>query len=915
MRTFLTGILVLLFSSAHAQIVLSGTVKDTASRHPLGNAVVSLLQKKDTVLYRFTRTDDKGRYQLDHITPGSYVLLITYPRFADFAETIDVQESKELGTAALTLKAHLLENVVIRSAGAIRIKGDTTEFVADSFHVREGATVEELLKKLPGFRVNGKGEVVAQGQRVQKVLVDGEEFFGDDPTAATRNITAKAVDKVQLFDTKSEQQNLTGISSGAEGKTLNIKLKEDQKRGAFGKAEAGSDFRNYTDARLLYNRFVGRQKLSLYGTKSTTSTGSLSWEDQRRLGIERDMEYDELSGIYYSFYDGGEFDNWNFRGLPDAYTAGAQFTDKWNEEKQGVNGSYRYNQLSSANRESNYERNLLPGNLFDIRSNKNTVAMNRQHAANGKWDWKIDSLSSLKLTVNALNKHSDGSSESGTETVNRNTGQYAVNSGIRTNDATRRQLESQLQYKQLFVKKGRQLLGTFRYGITDDDQLGLFRSTTSYYTTATPDSVQVQDQEKRRQGNTATYGGKLSFSEPLGNRFTVVAEYSHNRNDAVSHRNTFEKGSNGKYEVRNLDLSNNFDMTAFANTGSLYTRYQYKTWRWAAGMGLSEILLDLKDQDRLTTNRYRFVNLTPQASVNFTPKPQSRIGFNYRGTTRQPTIDQLQPLRNNENPLTEHIGNPELKVGFNHALSLSFSSYKTLAERGIWISSSYNFTEDAITQASTVSPSGKRVFQPVNVNGNRNWAVWAEWNKGEGEKKFNHTMGLEASGGRNISLVNGLRNQTDYSTVEFNYGIRYELSDKYSLYLNPKIGYNASRSSLNPTSENNYWIYGGDAEGFVLLPGKVELRTEVEFDLRQRINAFDGNPNVVLWNANLSRKFFKDGSGKLSLVAYDLLDRNRGFERTFTSERIQEETFQRVSQYFLLKFEWSFNKMNTKPQP
>ncbi|HEX8313768.1 MAG TPA: carboxypeptidase-like regulatory domain-containing protein, partial [Flavisolibacter sp.] len=233
MRILIVSLLLLCSQILSAQTSsLKGVVKDTADRKSLPNAVVALIQKKDSSLYKFVRTEKDGSFQFAQVLPGSYRLLITYPKFADFTDDIEVKsEATDVGTIALTQRSQLLQAVIIKSAGAIRIKGDTTEFVADSFKVREGATVEELLKKLPGFQVNSKGEIVAQGQRVDKVLVDGEEFFGDDPTMATRNIGAKAVDKVQIFDTKSEQQQLTGQSNGQQGKTVNIKLKDDQKKG------------------------------------------------------------------------------------------------------------------------------------------------------------------------------------------------------------------------------------------------------------------------------------------------------------------------------------------------------------------------------------------------------------------------------------------------------------------------------------------------------------------------------------------------------------------------------------------------------------------------------------------------------------------------------------------------------------
>jgi hypothetical protein len=329
MRKCLYALLYFLFTSqvSFAQrATVSGNVADTAEQKKAANAVVLLSRKSDSTLVAFTRTDKNGTFQLFQIPMGTYQLLVTFPKFADFTDEINVKDPvQDLGTIALTSKSTLLKEVIVRSGSAIRIKGDTTEFTADSFIVKEGATVEDLLKKLPGFQVNSKGEVTAQGKRVEKVLVDGEEFFGDDPTMATQNLGAKAVDKVQLFDSKSDQQQLTGINSGTEGKTLNIKLKENSKKGAFGKLNAGSDFNNYYDAKALYNRFKGKKKISLYGTNSNISTGSLNWDDRQKLGIEDDFEYDEISGFYYSFGEEDDFNNWSLRGLPRSYTAGGLF--------------------------------------------------------------------------------------------------------------------------------------------------------------------------------------------------------------------------------------------------------------------------------------------------------------------------------------------------------------------------------------------------------------------------------------------------------------------------------------------------------------------------------------------------------------------------------------------------------------
>ncbi|MES2880508.1 MAG: outer membrane beta-barrel protein, partial [Bacteroidota bacterium] len=860
---------------------------------------------------QFTRSDKLGAFVFTNLNPGTYIMLVTYPKFTDLADEIVVKENEnDLGIIALTEKTKLLEAVVIKSAGAVRIKGDTTEFVADSFKVRDGATVEELLKKLPGFQVNSKGEITAQGQRVQKVLVDGEEFFGDDPTMATKNLGAKAVDKVQVFDNKSEQQNLTGISTGAEGKTVNIKLKEESKKGSFGKAEAGTNFDNIVDARLLYNNFKGKKKFSVYGTKSNTSTGSLNWEDRRKLGMENDFEYDELSGYYFSFGSSDEFEDWSLRGLPNAYTAGMLYINKWNEDKQNVSGSYRFNRLLTNNITNRLTQSIIPNNFFSTTSRSVSYGLNQQHAGNGKYEWRLDSLTSFKLITALTRKTTEGLNNSFEEISNPQNDRRTVSERNNSNYATKLQADNQLQYKQLFTKKNRQLLTTLRYGYIEDKQDGLLYSDIDFYKGGVIDSSALLDQQKLFNGSSTTLGGKITFSEPFGTKWRMITEYSYNQNNSISKKNTFEKSSTGKYEIFNPVFSNNFDLGATSHGGTLFARYDYKKIRAAFGSGFSSIKLNLQNLDLNTTSVYRFRNIIPQASFNYALKPQTGIGLNYRGNTRQPTINQLQPLRDNNDPLNIYIGNPDLKVGFTHNISLRYNSYKVLKARGIWAQAGIDITENAISQKSTFDANtGRRTYTPVNVDGNYRWFFYGDWNKGQGEKKLNNYVRLQANGGRNAAFVNGLLNENNYYDFELSYGMRYEVADKIRFNLAPMGGYNFSKSSLNESLKNNYFSYGGEAELYLMLPGKIEINTTAEFNLRQRIDIFDTNPNIIFWKADVSKKVFKNKSGKFILLANDILDRNKGFQRNISSERVTEETYQRLSRYVMLKFEWSFNKM------
>ncbi len=893
--------------------ILKGNVTDTLEKKNLANAVISLTKKSDSTLYKFSRSKANGDFQISNLAPGKYSLLITFPKFADFVDEIQVQDQSviELGKIALTQKAQLLKEVVVKSGQAVRIKGDTTEFTADSFVVRDGATVEDLLKVLPGFQVDSKGNITAQGQRVQKVLVDGEEFFGDDPTMATQNISSKAVDKVQVFDNKTDQQQLKGISTGTEGKTVNIKLKESSKRGAFGRAHAATDFQKYIDSKVLYNNFVGKRKISFYGTKTNLNTGSLNWEDRGKLGMEEDFEYDEINGYYYSFGNNDEFNDWSLRGLPDAYTAGGLFANKWNADKQNVNGSYRFNRLGTVNENSTLSQTITQrGSLYSNNFTKSN-GLNIQHALNGKYEWKIDSFASIKFATAGIYKTSDAFTDTYSESLNDNLDTLNKRIQTRDNKTERKQLDNQLTYKQLFKKKNRQLLMTLRQGITEDDQNGMLNSRITIYKNnlARPDST--TDQLKTGLGSSHTLGSKVTFSEPLSLKWNAILEYSFNNINSSSNLNTYNKGNNGKYETLDTVFSNNFDFNAASHSSTATMRYMGKKAKFAFGTGVSSVQLKLNNLDNMVRNTYSFFNVTPQAQFSYAFKPQTGFSVSYRGSTRQPSLNQLQPLRDNNDPLNIFIGNPNLKVGFNHSLNTSYNSYKVLSSRYFFAYGFYNITENAVTNASTIDldSTGKRTFTPVNVNGNNNYNIGLQWSRGQGEKKFRHNVYSYLSGGRNIIIINNNKGENNYLNYEVNYGISYSVTEKYNFSIGPKIGHTSSKSSFQTSINNNFYTYGGRANGYVMLPGKIELSSDVNVDMRQRLAVFNQNTNIVQWNGSISRKVLKDKSGQIFFIANDILNQNRGYNRSINGETITDSRFLRVSRYFLLKFEWSFNKM------
>jgi hypothetical protein len=891
------------------QARLSGRITDTLEKRQLSNAVIALLRPGDTTLVAFTRSGQDGKFVFPKPDTGKYLILVTYPRFTDYMESVNLKKDLDLGRISMTLKSKMLQEVVLKSVAAIRLRGDTTEFIADSFKVREGATVEELLKKLPGFTVNSKGEIIAQGKRVDKVLVDGEEFFGDDPTMATQNISARAVEKVQVFDTKTEQQQLTGIVTGDEGKTVNIRLKEDHKKGTFGKIYGGSDFEKFIDSKILFNRFAGKKKFSVYGTKTNINAGSLNWEERQKLGLETDFEFDELSGYYFSFGGNDEFNDWNLRGEPDAYSAGAHFNNKWNADKHSLNGSYRFNRLSTSNTGSILTQNILDSGITYSNNYSRNNGLNQQHAVNFKYEWKLDSLASFRITSVNSRRNSNQHNETQTEYLAENRDTVNNSSRIQDPETERLQTDNQFLYKQLFKKKNRQWQTTFRYGVTEDDNSSFVVTTIRYFKGGQFDNSDTIDQKKLFTGRSTTLGVKTTFSEPLSAKWNLVIDYAFNQNHSVAHHNTFEKGFNGKYDIPVSEFSNNFELEAVSHSANGVLRFTGKKFSSVMGSGFSSVKMGLNNLDDNTLNNYEFLNVTPQAQVIFTLKPQTTLRLNYRGTTRQPTLNQLQPLKDNSDPLNVFLGNPDLKVGFNHNFSAGFNSNKVLSQRWIGLNGSYNIQQNGITMYNLIDSTGKRTYYPVNVQGNRSWNFWSSIHKGNGEKKPRFGIQLNGYGSTINNFINGTPAVTNSFSIGSGINFGMDVPGKFSFWLQPSFGINHSTTSLASSINNDYYSYGGRAEFTITLPGKFELHSNFMADLRQKIEAFATNSNQVVWNAEFTKKLFKNNSGKISIYANDILDENEGFTRTISSNFITDENYQRVSRYFILKFEWTFNKM------
>ncbi|HNF02074.1 MAG TPA: carboxypeptidase-like regulatory domain-containing protein, partial [Ferruginibacter sp.] len=404
--------------TSKAQNNISGSVSDTSQNKSIANAVVLLLTPKDSILYKFTRTDARGSYTFRNVKPGDYILMTTHPYFADFVDNVSVTETTTaIPAIAVTSKSKLLQEVIVKSGNPIRVKGDTTIYTADSFKVSANANVEELLKKLPGIQVDKSGKITAMGEQVTKVLVDGEEFFGDDPGMAVKNLRADAVKEVQVFDKKSEQAEFTGIDDGKTQKTINLKMKEDRKKGYFGKIDIAGGLLNKPlddryNSNILLSSFKGKRKISGFLLTGNTGQDGLSWEDAEKYGSENEnvsMSMDDNGELNFT-WTGGSSDDEPYVNTENGFirnvNAGIQYSNKWND-KHTVNLSPKYNSQIYNNNMTRYARSQYSDSVLIDNSTTNSYVNRHNFKTSGSYEAKIDSNNTFKITAKANFYHTE----------------------------------------------------------------------------------------------------------------------------------------------------------------------------------------------------------------------------------------------------------------------------------------------------------------------------------------------------------------------------------------------------------------------------------------------------------------------------------------------------------------------------
>ena len=915
-----------LYSSAQNSYSLKGSVADSAAKSKLSNATITIVTAKDSILKAFAWAGQDGSFAINGLPKGKFLLMVTYPGYADYVDNFSLDSahtSHDFGRVDMILKSSLLAEVIVKAkVTAIKIKGDTTEFNAKAYVIQPNDKVEDLLKQLPGIQVDKDGKITAQGQTVTKVLVDGEEFFGDDPTLVTKNIRADMVDKVQLYDKTSDQAAFTGIDDGKKTKTINIKLLANKKNGYFGKVDLEQGTNGYYQDEALFNKFEAKEKMSVYGTLGDDGKIGLGWEDNSKAGVQSDnVQYGDDGGIYINNTQSDDLDSfdgqYNGQGIPLARTAGFHYDNKWDDDKQSINANYKVGSLEVTGTNTNINQNNLPDSIIKTNSNQTYDKFMFRQKLDATYETKLDTSSNLKVIASGTGKHS---------TVNEyNTAQSYLNDTLLntnnrriTNTVNEQLASASAFYTKKFKKPGRTLSVLVKESIDNSSAKGYLDAHLRFYNKGILDTTQNQDinEYKTLDTKSAILNSNVTYTEPLSKRLSLIVNYGVGINNSTSDRRSYDSTGVGRYGHLDTALSNNYKFNQLSNQVGAIFNYKKGKGTLIFGTRATDVSYhqvdELSDQPQL--NR-QFLNWSPQASYQYKFSQQESLRIAYTGNTTQPTIAQIQPVVVNTDPLNITVGNPDLKPSFTNTFEGNYGSYKVLTGQNIYLYGSISFVSDPIVSNTNTDATGKSIYESVNLANHTPFNTYFGSYLSRKLEKADLNVGLNmyANGSTSYNYANNVLNTTD----SYNYNIMAQVSKykakKYEMNFSFGPTFTVGKSSLQPLVNNN----GTGLEGYgyfrFFLPDKFEIESDQHYVFTGRTESFNQDLSKFVLNASIGKSFFKHDDLKITVTGNDLLNQNVGFSRTATGNMITQNSYTSIKRFFMLVVVWNFNKMGGAP--
>ena len=791
----------------------------------------------------------------------------------------------------IPVKFDSLKAVVVTATMRPRMKGDTLEYNTENLQMRTNAVVEELLRRLPGLHIDPDGTISYNGEKIQHLLVDGEDIFGDQPTLITRTFDASKIALVQILDRKSDQAIFTGIDDGTRTKTLNLVLKENARNGYFGRMQiSGNSDGDYTAGGAIAG-FRDREQITVIGLASNTGVQTLS---NNGGGFP--------AGINFLYSNADPLGASAGIGIPRSAAIAAHYANTWNGSEDHLTVNYQYAHSWTRPITSTQSFQALQDSVYGQQQQSQSINVEDQHTIRGTYDWKYSTRGALRINFHGYflqfqNQFSATASSNFNDTL--------VNNSVRTirDEIGRQNCGADISWR---IQTGKSSDNVFSMNAG----VGMIANTTDGYIYSLErfyepngdlENQDTVDQRQRITSHALTYSGTANYSAPLWKGALLGLSYGL----SISGNNPFQAvygPGGGEYQELIDSLSSDL------NTKTVNQRWmvnlQGKTSRLSYTIGSDLFHYSYSQRDLIADSVFnlRYLNWEPKAVFNYTLNPAMGIKLDYNTTVQQPSIAELTPVKNNSNPLHITIGNPDLHPGTSRNLEVNFNWLKTAI---IALGIKLTLNNSSISTRTTTDTLGRQVSQALNVNGGGivqfNFSI---------DKRFvdiDWSFHADNAYSRTVNYINADLSRNDVFTPGCGISASKYVSNKYSFQIGTDFAYFDSRSSINSTAPVQYWTQNYSARASIDLTPNFEIGTSATYNWQQKTNTFASGISVLIWNAYMSRNLFQD-KVSFSFSINNMLNENSGISRTNAANVNTESSTNILGRYWMISVGYHFDR-------
>lgn len=898
MNRFFALLITVFFASnfAFAQeksVTIKGQIVERGTKLPIIFASVELFHEKDSSLVTGTVSDDNGFYEIEKVAPGNYRIVFSYISFKERSKKIKVTSDSavvDLGVISLKEDVEMLsEAVVIAEVAPVIVKEDTTVFNTSSFNVSEGAMLEDLVKKLPGAAISEDGKLTINGKEITKIMVDGKEFFTDDPKIALKNLPANIIEKAKAYDRKSESSRQTGIDDDDDETVLDLSVKKGMKKGWVGNVFGGLGNKERYDFGGIMNRFDDDMYISVIASANNTNNTGFS----------------ELGDANVRLGNAGS-------GITTSRMVGATFAKEYSNLELGGNVQYGYSD-NKAERESASETFLSDGSSYG-RDTTRSRHKRDNLGVNFRLKWKPDTMTTVTFRPNFSYAQNDSESDGVSLTLNNNLDNVNRKSSSSLSEGENYSVGGRLQFIRKMKKKGRSLSlsANLTYSNSESDLYSNSRTAFYFYDEDDEfesDSISMLNRYTDRGNSSLNYNLQASYTEPVFRNHYLRLRYVFQQRKSTSESFIYNNDDQSLIDSLSSDVDNRY------NTHQIEVGLQGQYPKMNYNIGLNVSPQESKSESFIGTNKnldQSVVNYSPNLRFRYKFSKQHSLMFRYRGQSSAPDVEYLQTVIDQSDPLDVKYGNPDLLPSYKNNVMLRYNNYISSSQRSYIANASFANTINAITNRVYYNPeTGAKETHKVNIDGNWNTSALFTFTTPLKNRKYSISSTTSGAFANSVGYTSLKRGADAAESETKDLMLSEKLSgiyrgESFDITLNASVDYEKTKNNLQTknNSETFAYLLGGNTN--ITLPWSINFSTDANYKIYSGFA--DGfKENEVIWNAQLSKDFLRNNVATIRLKIYDILQQQSNLRRTATESMITDTRYNTLGSYFMVYFVYRIN--------